>query len=163
MIRERLSPRFWITSTALAPARLKSYLHNRPFDITIEKCKSSRYQLVYGLPRGSILGLLRFIVFTTPPNTLITQSSAQYLFFADDTQHFLSFSAVDFSFNITHLEQAKVSERISSFFVNPSKIDFFFSMVFLRSSQRSINNQIILLPDIIFDKGLSIWYRTWTP
>lgn len=103
ILLERLSSWFGITSTALA--WLKSYFLNRSFYVTIDNSKSSSYQLLYGVPQGSVLGPLLSFLYSTPLSTLISQSSVQHQLFADDTQLFLSFSAADFSFNITHLEQ----------------------------------------------------------
>ena len=70
ILLERLSSWFGITSTALA--WLKSYLHNRSFYVTIDNTKSSSYQLLYGVPQGSVLGPLLFILYTTPLSTLIS-------------------------------------------------------------------------------------------
>ena len=147
ILLERLSSWFGITSTALA--WLKSYLQNRSFYVTIDNSKSSSYQLLYGVPQGSVLGPLLFILYTTPLSTLISQSSAQHQLFADDTQLFLSFSAADFSFNITHLEQtvSKVSDWMSANFLslNPSKTEFL--LIGLPQQLKKINNPKIHLPN----------------
>ena len=103
ILLERLSSWFGITSTALS--WLKSYLLNCSSRFNIENSKSSFYQLLYGVPQGSVLGPLLFILYTTPLSTVISQSSVCHQLFADDTQLFLSFSAAHFSSNIIHLEQ----------------------------------------------------------
>ncbi len=99
---ERLSSWFGITSTALS--WIQSYLLNCSFYVNIENSKSSVFQLRYGVPQGSVLGPLLFILYTTPLSTVISNSSANHHLYADDTQLLLSFSAADFSYNITHLE-----------------------------------------------------------
>lgn len=169
ILLERLSSWFGITSTALG--WLKSYLQNRSFYVTIDNINSSPYQLLYGVPQGSVLGPLLFILYTTPLSTLISQSSVQHQLFADDTQLFLSFSASDFSFNITHLEQtiSKVSDWMSSNFLslNPSKTEFL--LIGLPQQLKKINCPTIRLPNgctlspvtsarnlgVIFDSNLS--------
>jgi len=52
-------------------------------------------------PWSSTLHLIR-----TPLSTVISNSSANHQLYADDTQFLLSFSALDFSHNITHFENA---------------------------------------------------------
>jgi len=99
---ERLSSWFGITSNALS--WLKSYLLNRSFSVNIEGSISSSYQLLYGVPQGSVLGPLLFILYTTPLSKVISDSSASHKLYADDTQLHLSFSAVDYSNNMAHHE-----------------------------------------------------------
>jgi len=55
-------------------------------------------------PQGSVLGPPLFVLYTTPLITVVYNSSANDQLYADDTQLLLSFSALDFSHNITHLE-----------------------------------------------------------
>jgi len=123
---ERFSYWFGISSTALS--WIKSYLLNRSFYVNIENSKSCVFQFLYGVPPGSVLGPLLFILYTTPLSTVISNSSANHQLYGDDTQLLLSFSALDFSHNITHLEHTvtNVSNWMSSNFLsfNPSKTEF---------------------------------------
>jgi len=131
---ERLASWVGISSNALS--WIKSYLLNHSFYVNIENSKSSVFQ-----PQGSILGLLLFILYTTPLSTVISNSSANHQLYADDTQLLLSFSALDFSYNITHLENTitNVANWMSSNFLslNPSKIEFLI-LVYLNNSLNSI-------------------------
>jgi Reverse transcriptase (RNA-dependent DNA polymerase) len=83
---EHLSAWFGITSTALS--WVKSYLLNRPSYVSIEDSVSPVYQLLYGVPQGSVLGLLLFILYTTPLTTIISNSFANHYLYADDNQLF---------------------------------------------------------------------------
>ena len=72
ILLERLSSWFGITSNALS--WIKSYVLNRSFSVNIEGSKSSSYQLLYGVPQGSVLGPLLFILYTTPLSKVISDS-----------------------------------------------------------------------------------------
>jgi hypothetical protein len=126
ILLERLSSWFGITSTALS--WIKSYLLDRSFYVSIDGSLSSVYQLLYGVPQGSVLGPLLFILYTAPLSTVISNSSANHHLYADDTQLFLSFSAASYSHNIALLETAisSVSNWVSTNFLtlNPSKTEF---------------------------------------
>jgi len=146
--------------------------HHRSFYVNIENSKSSVFQLHYGVPQGAVLGPLHFILYTTPLSTFTSTSSANHQLYADDTQLLLSFSAQDFSHNITHLENtiANVANWMSSNFLsfNPSKTEF---LIFGLPSQKlsklnnptiHLTNNVILSPidsarnlGVIFDKNLS--------
>jgi len=138
--------------------------------VNIENSKSSIFQLFYGVPQGSVNGSLLFILYTTPLSTVIANSSANHKFYADDTQLLLSFSALDFSYNITHLQNTmtNVANWLLSIFLslNPSK-----TLIFGLPQQLSkLNNPTIHLPNnvmlslvdsarnigVIFDKNMSI-------
>ena len=106
----------------------------------------------------SLHGPLLFILYTTPLSTVISNSSANHHLYADDTQLPLSFSAADFSYNITHLENTisnvyKLYNWMSSnfLFLNPSKTEFFITglpqqLSKLRSPTIHLPNDITLTP-----------------
>jgi len=162
-------PGFSISSTALS--WIKSYSLNHSFYVNIEYSKSSVFQFLYGVTQGSVLGPLLFILCIIPLITVISNSSANHQLYADDTQILLSFSTLDVSHSITHLEHTitNVSTWMSSNSVslNPSKTEF---LVFSLPQQLfKFNNPIIHLPNnvilspvdsarnlgVIFDKNLS--------
>ena len=145
VLLERLSSWFGITSTALS--WIKSYLLNRTFYVNIENTKSSLFQLLYGVPQGSVRGPPFFILYSTPLTTVISNSSANHHLYADDTQLFLSFSGADFAYNISHLEHtiSNVYSWMSSNFLSiPLRLSFFW-LVFLINSQNSVILSFIYL------------------
>ena len=91
ILLERLSTRFGITSNALSC--IKFYLLNRSFSVNMEDSKSSPYQLLYGVPQGSVLGPLLFILYSAPLSKVIYDSSSSHKLYADDTQlHYIIIS-----------------------------------------------------------------------
>jgi Reverse transcriptase (RNA-dependent DNA polymerase) len=126
ILLERLSSWFEISFTAFS--WVESYLINRSFHVSLDNSHSSVFQLLYGVPQGSVLSPLLFILYTTPLSTVISNLSANHHLYAGDTQLFLTFSApLDFSHNITLLENSisDVSNWMSANFLslNPSKTE----------------------------------------
>jgi len=161
ILLERLSSWFGISSTTLS--WIKSYLLNRSFYVNIENSKSSVFQLLYGVPQGSVLSPLLFILYTPPLSSVISNSSANHQLYADDTQLLSSFSALDFSHNITHLENTitNVSNWMSSNFLslNPSQTEFLIfglpqQLSKLNSPTIHLLNNVILSPA---DSARNLW------
>ena len=102
ILLQRLKSWFGINNTVLS--WIQSYLSSRSFTVNINNIKSSPFQLLYGVPQGSVLGPLLFILYTTPLSHIISRSSVNHKLYADDTQLFLSFSPCNFQQNIQLLQ-----------------------------------------------------------
>ena len=79
---------YGITGTALT--WFKSYLTNRTQSVNIDNHTSQSSPLAFGVPQGSVLGPVLFIMYTKPLHTLIQTHSIQDQSFADDTQIYQS-------------------------------------------------------------------------
>src|SRR6218665_2213151 len=72
----RLSSLFGISGTALS--WIKSYLISRSFTVNVAGHTSNPQTLTCGVPQGSILGPLLFILYTVPLSKLISSSSVDH-------------------------------------------------------------------------------------
>lgn len=87
----RLSTRFGIHGTALK--WFESYLSNRKQFVNINASKSSLRDLETGVPQGSVLGPILYLLYTSPMSDIIKEHNLRYHFFADDSQLFIAFKS----------------------------------------------------------------------
>jgi len=113
----RLSSSFGIHGSVLS--WFKSYLSSRPFRVRCGTDLSSWYTSSCGVPQGSVIGPLLFVMYTTPLSTLISSCSLNHHLYADDTQLFLSFLPTYFDSSIDHLHDAL--DHISSCWMDDCK------------------------------------------
>ena len=88
-----MSARFGITGTSLKWFEL--YLSNRSQCVQIENSTSAKKKLHFGVPQGSVLGPLLFTLYVSPIADITQQHNAGNMFYADDTQLYVSISPRD--------------------------------------------------------------------
>jgi len=102
ILHTRLSSWFGIQGTTLN----WSCLSSRCFRVKCNNNLPSLHTCLCGVPQGSVLGFLLFVMYTTALSTLISSMSLNHHLYADDTKLFLSFYPSEFHSNITHLQNA---------------------------------------------------------
>ena len=104
---------------------MQSYLADRYQRVVIGQSFSERTPLQFGVPQGSILGPLLFILYTSSLGDLLDAHGVQYHFYADDTQIYIEISDVaDIKERITALlHDIKVWMLMRKLKLNESKTD----------------------------------------
>lgn len=73
----------------------QSYLTGRHQSVMIDGTISSERRVVYGVPQGSVLGPLLFVLYLAPLQEVILRHNLHCMFYADDTQLYISIDRDD--------------------------------------------------------------------
>jgi hypothetical protein len=112
----------------------KSYLTDRSQQVLCNGSLSSLKLILHGVPQGSILGPLLFLIYINDlPNS---SSLLRYILFADDTNAFLSNSSYDQLINLANKELALASDwfKANKLSLNISKTNY----IIFRSNKKTI-------------------------
>ena len=94
ILLQRLSCRFGINGKALC-SWFKSYLENRKQVVNVNGAISCSKVLRCGVPQGSVLGPLLYVLYTSPLGDIVRNHGLSCHFYADDTQLYCSFKLHD--------------------------------------------------------------------
>ena len=118
----------WFGVSGKALDWFKSYLTGRSQRIKLGNGLSSRSDLSFGVPQGSVLGPLLFTLYTTPLSSLVSGHAIPHHLYADDGQLYVSFSSGDSATALNGLPSclAYVQSWMSTnkLKLNPDKTEF---------------------------------------
>ena len=83
ILLRRLESTFGISGVALS--WFESYLSDRTQSVVVDGLMSTPIPLVFGVPQGSVLGPVLFILYSQPLSDVIACHSCVYHKYADDT------------------------------------------------------------------------------
>ena len=89
LLLRKLKSAYGISGTAIQ--WIKSYLSGRTFKVCINRVSSTECTLLIGVPQGSILGPLLFILYTKELELIVSKYGFSIHLYADDTQVYFSF------------------------------------------------------------------------
>ena len=92
-LTSRVSHQFGISGTVLN--WIKSYLTDRSHSVSVLNSASRIIQDGCGVPHGSVIGPLLFILYTAPIHHIIKSHGLEDMMYADDVQIYLSFDPCD--------------------------------------------------------------------
>ena len=84
ILLHRLEHAFGITGTTLS--WIRSYLSDRDQTVVVNGLKSEPFRFLYGVPQGSVIGPILFVLYTKPLDDIFDRHSLCHHSFADDTQ-----------------------------------------------------------------------------
>ena len=82
----------WYGISGQAQVWFSSYLQNRHQSVKIKDTLSDKIALSYGVPQGSVLGPVRFALYTTPLSAIFSSFDINHHLYADDIQIYMSLS-----------------------------------------------------------------------
>ena len=89
ILLSRLHERFGVTGKPFL--WLQSYLSDRMQYVFVDGGTSLKHTLQCGVPQGSVLGPILYLLFTSPLSDIVKKFNLSYHFYADDSQLYLSF------------------------------------------------------------------------
>ena len=118
----------WFGVSGKALDWFKSYLTGRSQRIKLGNCLSSRFDLSFGVPQGSVLGPLLFTLYTNPLSSLISGHAIPHHLYTDDSQLYVSFSSGDSAAALNGLQSCLASVQswmsTNKLKLNPDKTEF---------------------------------------
>ena len=130
----------------------KNYLSNRKQYVSYNSCKSQLEDIVCGVPQGSILGPLLFILYVN--DITGTSNVLDFILFADDTTILYSHENIESQISVVNAELEEVSNwfKTNKLSVNASKTNY---MILGTSHMTSVKPQQhfnVILDDTVLDR-----------
>jgi exonuclease III len=90
----------------------QSYLKGRFQNISINGTKSGLWELLFGVPQGSVLGPILFTIYTLPLGDIFRKHNISFHLYADDTQIYVTCDAENINDEISKIEACIAEVRM---------------------------------------------------
>jgi hypothetical protein len=124
----RLECSFGISDTALS--LIRSFLSGREQKVCINNCLSDSSTLKFGVPQGSVLGPILFVLYVSPVSNVINAHCLSHQCYADDTQIYAAASASEINVLVSKVQKClsdlKTWMTHNKLHLNENKTDFMF-------------------------------------
>ena len=119
----------WFGLDGIALDWVVRYLKHRVQSVQISSTRSNPIELIFGVPQGSVIGPLLFIMYTTPLSYVLSiAKDIKPHLYAGDTQVHNSFNASSFKDSIHNLQNSLVTVQDwmynNKLKLNPDKTEF---------------------------------------
>ena len=98
----------------LAYNLIKSYLSNRYQCVKIEDQKSENVLVKYGVPQGSVLGPLLFLLYINDLMNIITHKNCKIILYADDTNIFIACDTISNAIQLSNDVLVRIQDYMYS-------------------------------------------------
>ena len=130
----------------------KKYLSNRKQYVSYNSCKSQLEDIVCGVPQGSILGPLLFILYVNDITS--TSNVLDFILFADHTTILYSHENIESQISVVNAELKEVSNwfKTNKLSVNASKTNYTILGTSHMTSVKAQQHFNVILEDTVLDK-----------
>ena len=97
---------------------LSSYLKDRLQNVVINRIQSKQSLLPHGVPQGSCVGPIAYLIYTSAISDIIARYDINILSYADDTQLYISTKPNNISINQSVMNVNSCIHEIRSFFLS---------------------------------------------
>ena len=159
----RLSDWYGISTSGQSKIWFSSYFQNRHQSSKNKDSLWAKVTLFYGVPQGSVLGPVLFILYTTVLSTIIPSFDINHPLYADDTQIYMSLSVSSAKESLEKFQHCVMAMSAwmtgSKLKLNPGKTDFL--LIWTKLQREKNLKEFPMLKSRLRQKFICISQKSW--